>query len=77
VSDTGVGIPDNDNLDGPTSGTGLGLKNIRERLAVLYQGKSRLMLRSDPTTGTSVKISVPYRVVAQPAADPDPMQRPA
>ena len=62
VSDTGVGVPDGELLDGPTSGTGIGLQNIRERLAVLYPGKSRLMLRSDPATGTSVKISVPYQV---------------
>jgi signal transduction histidine kinase len=62
VSDTGVGVPDGDLLDGPTSGTGIGLQNIRERLAMLYPGKSRLMLRSDPTTGTIVRISVPYQV---------------
>jgi signal transduction histidine kinase len=62
VSDTGVGVPDGDLLDGPTSGTGIGLQNIRERLAMLYPGKSRLMLRSDPATGTTVRISVPYQV---------------
>ncbi len=62
VSDTGVGVPDGDLLDGPTSGTGIGLQNIRERLAVLYPGKSRIMLKSDPSTGTVVRISVPYQV---------------
>ncbi|HSH89246.1 MAG TPA: sensor histidine kinase [Ramlibacter sp.] len=62
VSDTGVGVPDGDILDGPTSGTGVGLQNIRERLAMLYPGKSRLMLISDPMTGTTLKISVPYKV---------------
>ena len=62
VSDTGVGVPDGDLLDGPTSGTGIGLHNIRERLAVLYPGKSRIMLKSDPATGTVVRISVPYQV---------------
>ena len=62
VSDTGVGVPDGDMLDGPTSGTGIGLQNIRERLAVLYPGKSRLMLRSDTEAGTVVRISVPYQV---------------
>ena len=66
VSDTGVGLPDGELLEGPTSGTGLGLQNIRERLAMLYPGKSRLMLRSDPTTGTLVRISVPYRPGTQP-----------
>jgi len=62
VGDTGAGVPDGELLDGPTSGTGIGLQNIRERLAVLYPGKSRLMLRSDPATGTVVRISVPYQV---------------
>jgi sensor histidine kinase YesM len=55
-------VPDGDLLDGPTSGTGIGLQNIRERLAVLYPGKSRIMLKSDPATGTVVRISVPYQV---------------
>jgi hypothetical protein len=62
VSDTGVGVPDGELLDGPTSGTGIGLQNIRERLAMLYRGKSRLTLRSSPTTGTAVRISIPYQV---------------
>ncbi len=71
VSDTGVGIPDGEMFEGPTSGTGIGLQNVRERLAVLYRGKSRLMLRSDTTTGTVVKISVPLSI-----PEPDP-QAPA
>jgi signal transduction histidine kinase len=70
VSDTGVGVPDGDLLDGPTSGTGVGLQNIRERLAMLYPGKSRLMLVSDPATGTSLKITVPYRIGNEKAAGP-------
>ena len=68
VGDTGVGLPDGEFLEGPTSGTGLGLQNIRERLAMLYPGKSRLMLRSDEKTGTVVRITVPYQV--QPEAPP-------
>ena len=66
VSDTGVGLPHGELLEGPTSGTGLGLQNIRERLAMLYPGKTRLMVRSDPVTGTAVKITVPYRPGAHP-----------
>ncbi len=67
VSDTGVGTPDGDPLDAPTAGTGIGLQNIRERLSMLYPGKSRLALRSDPTTGTVVTVGVPLRLV--PAAE--------
>jgi hypothetical protein len=71
VSDTGVGVPDGEMLDAPTSGTGIGLQNIRERLAVLYPGKSRLMLRSDPAVGTVVRITVPYQVDPDLAAEAD------
>jgi signal transduction histidine kinase len=65
VGDTGVGLPDGELLEGPTSGTGLGLQNIRERLAMLYPGKARLMLRSDDKTGTVVRITVPYQVAPE------------
>jgi signal transduction histidine kinase len=71
VSDTGVGVPDGEMFEAPMSGTGIGLRNIRERLSMLYPGKSRLLLRSDPTTGTVVKISVPLRL-AKPLEDPMP-----
>jgi signal transduction histidine kinase len=67
VRDSGVGIVDIDTLRGPTSGTGLGLQNIRERLAVLYPGRSRLALWSDDAVGTRVQIDIPY-VVGQPPA---------
>jgi hypothetical protein len=70
VKDTGVGIADTNRLDGPTSGTKLGLQNIRERLAMLYPGKSRLILVSDDTQGTTVKIVVPYQVGMETSARP-------
>ena len=69
VKDTGVGIVDMDTLQGPTSGTGLGLRNLRERLAVLYPGKSRITLWSDEKAGTRVQIAIPY-VVAKPGEAP-------
>ena len=61
VRDTGVGVVDTERLEAPTSGGGIGLQNIRERLAVLYPGKGRLTLMSDDSTGTVVRIGVPYR----------------
>lgn len=67
VRDTGVGLPDGELLEGPTSGTGLGLQNIRERLAMLFPGKSRLMLMSDEN-GTVVRITVPYQVSPESSA---------
>jgi signal transduction histidine kinase len=71
VKDTGIGIRDTETLESPTSGTGLGLQNIRERLAMLYPGKSRLILLSDDTEGTTVKIVVPYQVGPETAANID------
>ncbi len=65
VGDSGVGLPDGELLEGPTSGTGLGLQNIRERLAMLYPGKARLMLRSDDKAGTLVRITIPYQVAPE------------
>jgi hypothetical protein len=61
VKDSGVGVVDTDRLESPTAGTGIGLRNIRERLAVLYPGKGRLTLVSDDRAGTAVRIGVPYR----------------
>jgi hypothetical protein len=77
VKDTGIGIRDMETMESPTSGTGLGLQNIRERLEVLYPGKSRLILVSDDTQGTTVKIVVPYQVGAETAAKFDGMQEKA
>jgi signal transduction histidine kinase len=77
VKDTGIGIQDTERLDSPTSGTGLGLQNIRERLAMLYPGKSRLVLQSDDTQGTVVKIVVPYQVGPETAAKTDGLREKA
>jgi signal transduction histidine kinase len=71
VKDTGVGVRNTETLESPTSGTGLGLQNIRERLAMLYPGKSRLILQSDDMEGTVVKIVVPYQVGPETVANID------
>jgi signal transduction histidine kinase len=63
VRDTGVGLTGSvDKLVAPASDSGIGLQNIRERLAMLYPGKGRLILISDERTGTVVRIVIPYRV---------------
>lgn len=62
VRDTGVGLQDHGVLERPTQGSGIGLANIRERLAMLYPGKSRLSLHSDEHSGTTVRIVIPYQV---------------
>jgi two-component system, LytTR family, sensor kinase len=39
-------------------GSGLGLRNTRERLAQLYGSDARLLVTSDPASGTSVTIEI-------------------
>jgi LytS/YehU family sensor histidine kinase len=39
-------------------GSGLGLRNTRERLAQLYGSDARLLVTSDPASGTSVSIEI-------------------
>jgi signal transduction histidine kinase len=55
VADTGLGFG-----KAATAGTGVGLANIRERLALLYGGKATLSVGENQPSGTVVKITVPY-----------------
>lgn len=64
VSDTGVGLPDGDIFGTSTNGTGLGLDNIRKRLALLYPGASRIELRSGHGGGTTVRLVIPYQTLS-------------
>jgi len=57
VSDTGLGFG---HANPETAGTGVGLANIRERLALLYGAKSTLTIANNPAGGTIVTITVPY-----------------
>ncbi|HJV69463.1 histidine kinase [Ideonella sp.] len=63
VADTGVGFG-----NGGTSGTGVGLANIRERLQLLYGDKATLTVAANQPSGTIVTITVPYRTVNAPGA---------
>jgi len=58
VSDTGLGFEAA--AQGSTHGTGVGLANIRERLALLYGSKASLTIANNPVGGTIVTITVPY-----------------
>ncbi len=62
VADTGLGFG-----RAPTGGSGVGLANIRERLALLYGAKAALTIAENQPTGTRVTITVPY--VASEAAN--------
>jgi signal transduction histidine kinase len=72
VRDTGGGIADPERLESPAPGSGIGLQNIREGLALLYPGKGRLMLMSDEG-GTRVRIGIEHRTAA---AEPQPLGDP-
>ena len=61
VSDTGRGF-------GETVGAGVGLANIRERLAALYGETAKLTLESNSPTGVIATIEVPMDGLRQPAA---------
>ena len=62
IIDTGVGLPDGEIFGVSTNGTGLGLDNIRKRLALLYPGASRIELRSEIAGGTSVRLVIPCQL---------------
>jgi hypothetical protein len=55
VADTGLGFGKS-----ATAGTGIGLSNIRERLALLYGDRASLMVTETAGGGSSVTITVPY-----------------
>ena len=54
VSDDGPGPQ-----TGGTAGTGIGLSNVRERLATLYGDRQRLETTHAPETGTRVRLEIP------------------
>lgn len=58
VTDTGMGF----SPKGSTSGGGVGLANIRERLKVLYNGRAELQIMIPIEGGTRATIRVPYEV---------------
>jgi LytS/YehU family sensor histidine kinase len=55
VADTGLGF-----AVAAQPGTGVGLANVRERLAALYSGAARLSIEANSPNGTIVTIEVPY-----------------
>lgn len=67
VADTGLGFG-----AAGKPGTGVGLANVRERLAALYSGRAKFTLEANSPSGTIATIEVPYepdlgREAAQPA----------
>lgn len=59
VADSGLGFAAAEQ-SGTRAGTGVGLTNVRERLAALYGGAARLLIEANSPSGTIVTIEVPY-----------------
>ena len=57
VADTGLGFG-----AAGRPGTGVGLANVRERLAALYGGHASLVVETNTPTGTIATIHVPYAI---------------
>jgi hypothetical protein len=68
VADTGIGL----STSGNAGGDGVGLSNIRSRLAALYRGRGRLSLHGNSPHGVVAAIDVPLTVkehAAMPCAE--------
>jgi two-component system LytT family sensor kinase len=63
VEDDGMGFM-LDRLEEPMS-SGIGLANVRERLAVVYGTAYQLTLDSEPGRGTSARIEVPELIAPE------------
>ena len=59
VADDGVGMGDRPHTGLRTSGTGIGMKNVQERLEVLYGAQASFTVVSNPGRGTLVSIEIP------------------
>lgn len=62
VADDGVGIQARQANRLPRTGAGVGMKNVRERLDVLYGRDARFTVVSNPGRGTLVSIEIPARL---------------
>jgi two-component system, LytTR family, sensor kinase len=63
VEDNGVGASAPRKLSGRNS-TGLGLRNVEERLQTVYHGNARFSFESEPRTGSRAQILIPIAGVA-------------
>ena len=58
----------------PAQGTGIGLSNVRSRLAELYGVNARLELEPDGARGMVARVTIPWRDETSPAAELPPEQ---
>ena len=58
---------DGDGFNSKTSGTGIGLKNVRERLRLVYDGRAALAVVANFPAGVAATITVPAEFAKAPA----------
>ena len=66
VADDGVGMGNRPASALRRTGAGIGMKNVQERLEVLYGDKARFNVVSNPGRGTLVSIEIPARLSEMP-----------
>ena len=57
IEDDGVGMPENG--ASPSSGTGIGMVNVSERLQVVYGDAAEISVESQPGRGTLIRLVLP------------------
>jgi two-component system LytT family sensor kinase len=67
VVDNGIGMVTPAD-QGPPTGAGIGLRNVNERLRVIYGASYQVRLTSTPGEGTSVRIEIPELAVQERAS---------
>jgi two-component system LytT family sensor kinase len=66
VADDGVGMGNRPASALPRTGAGIGMKNVQERLEVLYGNQAKFSVVSNPGRGTLVSIEIPADLPAAP-----------
>jgi len=66
VSDDGVGMGNKPTSGLRRTGAGIGMKNVQERLEVLYGNRARFSIVSNPGRGTLVSIEIPANLIEAP-----------
>ena len=66
VADDGVGMNAGSRPEPHRDGAGIGMKNVQERLEVLYGNRAQFKVVSNPGRGTSVSIEIPAERMGSP-----------
>ncbi len=73
VEDNGPGLEPTASGDGAERPGGVGLANVRARLAALYGDRAGLSLATRPGGGVRAQVSLPFEAVARPSASALPV----